>query len=70
MIVTHQYRSSDEFSPSLLQIEGIMSTSLQHDSLHDVPNGDGDKLTEKLDTGAELRILLLHLYNKLQKELQ
>ena len=57
-------QSSDEFSISPLQIEGIKKSSAW---LTDVLiNGDRDKLTVKLDTGAEVSVLPLHLYNKLQ----
>ena len=57
-------QSSDEFTISPLQIEGIKKSSAW---LTDVLiNGDRDKLTVKLDTGAEVSVLPLHLYNKLQ----
>ena len=57
------YQSSDEFSLSPLQIEGIKKSSAW---LTDVfVNNDRDKLTVKLDTGAEVSVLPLHLYNKL-----
>ena len=57
------YQSSDEFSLSPLQIEGIKKSSAW---LTDVfVNDEHDKLTVKLDTGAEVSVLPLHLYNKL-----
>ena len=58
------YQSSDEFSINPLQIEGIKKSSAW---LTDVLiNGNWDKLTVKLDIGAEVSVLPLHLYDKLQ----
>ena len=58
------YQSSDEFALSPLQIEGIKKSSAWLTEV--LINGDRDKLTVKLDTGAEVSVLPLHLYNKLQ----
>ena len=58
------YQSSDEFALSPLQIEGIKKSSAWLTDI--LANGNRDKLTVKLDTGAEVSVLPLHLYNKLQ----
>ena len=58
------FQSSDEFDLSPLQIEGIKKSSAW---LTDISaNGNRDTLTMKLDTGAEVSVLPMHLYNKLQ----
>ena len=58
------YQSSDELSLNPVQIEGIKKSSAW---LTDVLiNGNHDKLTVNLDTGAEVSVLPLHLYDKLQ----
>ena len=58
------FQSSNEFDLSPLQIEGIKKLSTW---LTDISaNGNHDTLTVKLDTGAEVSVLPMHLYNKLQ----
>ena len=58
------FQSFDEFNLSPLQIEGIKKSSAW---LTDISaNGNRDTLTVKLDTGAEVSVLPMHLYNKLQ----
>ena len=61
---SNSYQSSDEFSISPLQIESIKKSSAWFTDV--LINGNRDKLTVKLDTGAEVSVLPLHLYNKLQ----
>ena len=58
------YQLSDEFSMSPLQIEAIKKSSAWFTDV--LINGNRDKLTIKLDTGARVSVLPLHLYNKLQ----
>jgi len=60
--------TSSEESPDLmvtpLQIEGIKKPSAWFADL----STNGGKLTCKLDTGAEVSVLLLHTYNKLDSK--